>query len=100
MASAMRLSSGDRSDPFAKVKGLISQMIEKLESDASADASHKEYCDKELAESNAKKTDMTAEISKLSTSIDQMSSRSAMLKEQIATLQQELAAAASSCWSV
>merc|ERR1711933_231900 len=64
-------------DPFAKVKGLISDMIESLEEAADADATEKAFCDKELAETNAKKDDKTAEIEKLTTKIDQMSARSA-----------------------
>merc|ERR1712038_1381463 len=66
-------------DPFAKVKGLISDMIESLEEAADADATEKAYCDKELAETRAKKEDKTAEIEKLTTKIDQMSTRSAKL---------------------
>merc|ERR1740121_2576597 len=78
-------------DPFAKIKGLISDMIARLESEADADASHKAYCDKELGETNVKHADKTAEIEKLTTSIDQMSARSAQLKEEVARLQKELA---------
>jgi chromosome segregation ATPase len=96
MASAMRLSSGSDQDPFAKVKGLIADMITKLEDAASADSSHKAYCDKELAESSAKKDEKTTDIEKLSTKIDQMSARSAQLKEQVATLQKSLADLAAS----
>jgi hypothetical protein len=95
MAAAMRLSSGS-SDPFAKVKGLINEMITKLEDSAASDASHKAYCDKELSETQASKGEKQTEIAKLSTKIDQMSARSANLKEQVATLQGELAAAAKS----
>merc|ERR1719362_463045 len=90
MSSAMRASSGT-DDPFGKVKGLIQDMIEKLESEASADATEKAYCDKELAESYAKKDDKTIEINKLSTKIDQMTSRSAQLKEEVAALEKALA---------
>merc|ERR1719226_376749 len=54
MATAMRLGSG-AGDPFAKVKGLIMDMIEKLEDEAGADAKHKAYCDKELAYADEKK---------------------------------------------
>merc|ERR1719382_67221 len=54
MAATIRATARTGEDPFAKVKGLISDMITKLEADASADASHKAYCDKELAESTAK----------------------------------------------
>jgi len=78
-------------DPFAKVKGLISDMIESLEEAADADATEKAFCDKELAETRAKKEDKTAEIEKLTTKIDQMSARSAKLKEEVAALQKALA---------
>merc|ERR1712032_1673103 len=84
MTSAM--SSGRRAgqDPFGKVKGLLSDMITRLEEEASADASEKAYCDKELAESTEKKEDRESSVAKLTTKIDQMSSKSAKLKEEVA----------------
>merc|ERR1719512_99769 len=94
MASAVQFGAGTSDDPFGKVKGLITDMIDRLESEASADAEHKAYCDKELAESNAKKDDKTAEISKLTTKIDQSAARSAQLKEEVAGLNAALAALA------
>merc|ERR1719433_942064 len=93
MASAMQFSSSSSSntgDIFGKVKGLIADMIDKLEAEAQADAQHKAYCDKELAESNEKFDDKTAEIAKLSAKIDKMSSRSAQLKEEVAALNNAL----------
>merc|ERR1719199_602917 len=67
MGQAMRSGAAD---PFGKVKGLISNMIEKLLSEAQADATEKAFCDKEMAETEAKKSDKEADIEKLSTSID------------------------------
>merc|ERR1712008_514086 len=60
-------------DPFAKVKGLIADMIAKREEAADADATEKAFCDKEISETTAKKEDKSAEIAKLTTKIDQMS---------------------------
>jgi len=87
----VRTGTAQGADPFAKVKGLISDMIASLEEAADADATEKAYCDKELAETRAKKEDKTAEIEKLTTKIDQMSTRSAKLKEEVAALQKALA---------
>jgi hypothetical protein len=78
------------SDIFAKVKGLISQMIEKLLKEAEEDATEKAFCDKEMAETEAKQSDKEATIEKLTTQIDSMSAKSAKLKEEVATLQKEL----------
>jgi len=91
MSSAIRLGSADGEDPFAKVKGLIQDMVATLESEAEEDASQKAYCDKETAEATAKKDDLTAESDKLSTKIAQDKAASAKLKEEVATLQNELA---------
>jgi len=96
MASAVRLSSSTGEDPFAKIKTLISDMLTKLEEDGAADANHKAYCDKEMAETKQKKIEKSAEVEHLSTKIDQKSSASAKLKEEVSTLQQELAAMAKS----
>merc|ERR1719463_398723 len=81
-------------NPFGKVKGLISDMISKLEAEADSDATEKAYCDKELKETNEKKADKTAEIEKQTTRIDQAAAKSAKLKEEVATLQSELSALA------
>jgi len=75
---------------FDKVKDLISNMIARLEKEAGADATKKAYCDKELAETNAKKSEKSDEIAKISTRIDRASASSAQLKQEVATLEGEL----------
>merc|ERR1719326_2210779 len=96
IASTVRFSGGSKADIFGKIKGLISDMIEKLEAEAEADATEKAFCDKELAETNQKKDDKTAEIEKLTAKIDKMSANSKQLKSEVATLQEELAKLTSS----
>jgi hypothetical protein len=83
-------------DQFKKIKGLIRDMITKLESEAEADASKKAWCDRNLADARQRKSEKTNEISKLTTKIDMMSSKSAQLKGEIAALQEQLAKLAQS----
>merc|ERR1719223_1704076 len=66
--SAIRLGNSAGEDPFAKVKQLVSDMLAKLTKEAEEDATQKAFCDKEMAEAQSTK-----------------------LKEEIATLQRELA---------
>merc|ERR1719326_1958246 len=89
LSSAVRLNHG--ADVFAKIKGMISDMIEKLEQEAAEAAELKEWCDKEIAESTAKRDDEKALFDKLSSKLDTASAESAKLKEEVATLQKELA---------
>merc|ERR1712045_88884 len=83
-------SSGD--DPFVKVKGLIEDMIAKLQAEAKAEATEKAYCDEQLAKTKAKKEELDDDIEKLTVKIDQASSKSARLKEEVQELESELAA--------
>merc|ERR1711865_1032338 len=71
--------------------GLITDMISKLESEAKSEATEKAYCDEELAKTEAKKSELDAEIAKLSSKIDLAAAKSAGLKEDVKTLQAELA---------
>merc|ERR1719329_87259 len=73
IASAIRLNSGD--DVFAKIKGMIGDMIAKLEEEAAAAAQLKEWCDKEIAEATAKKEDATAEVETLQKDLANLASR-------------------------
>merc|ERR1719263_2758751 len=90
MNSAMKMGARAGEDPFVKVKDLITQMIDALVKEAADEATHKAFCDKEMAETTAQKEDKTAEVEKLTTKIDMATARSAKLKEEVATLQKEL----------
>merc|ERR1719247_2880518 len=81
-------------DPFAKIKGLIQEMIEKLEEEAAKEAAHKAFCDKEMSETKAKKEDKESEIEDLTPKIDKATAKIAKLTEEIATLEEELGAIA------
>jgi len=89
IASAMKLNSGE--DVFAKIKGMVGDMIEKLEQEAAEAAELKQWCDKEIAESTAKKDEEKALFDKLSSKLDTATAESEKLKEEVATLQRELA---------
>merc|ERR1719298_229812 len=91
MDAAAQLAGKSGDDPFAKIKGLIADMIERLLKEAEEDAAHKAYCDKEMGETKAKKAELEDEIEGLTTKIDQMTAESAKLKEEVAVLQKELA---------
>jgi len=83
-------------DQFKKVKGLIRDMIARLEAEAAADAAKKAWCDRNLADTRQKKAEKIAEIAKLTSRIDLMVANSAQLKEDIATLEAQLAKLAKS----
>merc|ERR1719217_1830787 len=87
--AATQMASG--ADPFAKVKGMIQEMIDKLVADAAAEASHKAFCDKEMSESKAKIEDHTSTIEKFTTRKDKATAAIEKLTEELATLADELA---------
>merc|ERR1719468_298367 len=93
LGSDLRLNHG--ADVFAKIKGMISDMIDKLEQEQAEAAELKQWCDKEIAESTAKKEEADALIEKLTTKHNQATSRSTQLKDEVAVLQKELAELAS-----
>merc|ERR1719321_313779 len=87
----IRYGQASGEDPFAKVKGLIEDMIDKLMKEAEAEAGHKAYCDEEMSKTKAKKDELNADIEKLTSKIDSASAMSASLKEDVKELQKELA---------
>merc|ERR1719217_1100932 len=87
----IRYSSRSGEDPFAKVKGLIQDMIAKLMKEAEAEASEKAYCDEEMSKTKAKKDELSADIEKLTAKIDKATTASVGLKEDVKELQKELA---------
>merc|ERR1719456_289526 len=94
MSVIVKYGGKNGADPFAKIKGLISDMIVKLEKEAEAEATEKAYCDEQMAKTEAKKAELDDTIAKLTNKIDRAASRSASLKEEVVQLESELAALA------
>jgi len=94
IAAVAKYGAAAGEDPFAKIKGLISDMIAKLEKEAEEDATEKAYCDEEMAKTEAKKADLEDIVAKLTAKIERDAATSAKRKEEVKELQARLAALA------
>merc|ERR1719161_1912890 len=89
--AVVRMGSHAGEDPFEKVKGLITTRIEKLMKEAEEEAAKKEYCDKEMSETEKKRDEMSDEVDDLTAKIDSMTAEAKKLKDEVAVLAKELA---------
>jgi chromosome segregation ATPase len=90
-STVLRLGASSGEDPLVKIVNMVEKNIETLENEASKDAKQKAFCDKATATANEKKDEKQSTIEKLSSKLEQMSSHSAELKEEVSALQQSLA---------
>merc|ERR1740138_1558481 len=60
--AVVKLGAAAGDDPFAKVKGLITDLIAKLEAEAQAAAEEKAYCDDQMAKTKEKKSELEEDI--------------------------------------
>jgi hypothetical protein len=90
LAVRVRSTMLTEADPFAKVKEMITEMVEKLMKEAAEEAEKKAFCDKEMSETKAKREDKTAETEDLQMKIDKAAAKIAKLKEGVSVLEEEL----------
>jgi len=91
LSVVVKYGSRDGADVFGKIKGLISEMIAKLEKEAEEEATEKAYCDEQMAKTEAKKQELEEDIAKLTSKIDKAAAQSAQLKEEVTQAEADLA---------
>jgi len=75
-----------QADPFAKVTGMIKDMITRLMKEANEDAEHNGFCTTEMGKSKATRTQLTEDIDALTASIEDAKSEIMSLTEDNAAL--------------
>jgi len=89
--AVMRFGSKMGDAPFAEVNKMLSKLIAKLESEASSESKHKDWCDKNTEETEAKTEQLTNQIERKTAGIDKSKADAAELNEQIEDAKQMLA---------
>eukprot|EP00933_Yihiella_yeosuensis_P073365 TRINITY_DN82012_c0_g1_i1.p1 TRINITY_DN82012_c0_g1~~TRINITY_DN82012_c0_g1_i1.p1 ORF type:complete len:690 (+),score=252.26 TRINITY_DN82012_c0_g1_i1:88-2157(+) len=79
-------------DPFAKVKELINQMIEKLREESRKDQKHEEYCLSEQQQSKEKIKKLTNSKERYQSSKDTKTAQREALKTRVAATNEEITA--------
>jgi len=88
---SMALKFHGRGDQFGKIKGMIKDMITKLQKESSHDAEEKAYCDEQMPKTEQKKSELEDKTEKMTSDIDSAAAKSAELKDDVKILEAELA---------
>jgi chromosome segregation ATPase len=91
VGAVMRYGTSSGEDPFVKVRGLIQDMIARLEKEAAEEADHKAYCDAEMAKTKKHREELEYDVETIGAKIDKAKTKSAKLKEEVAELSKEIA---------
>jgi len=83
---ASRLSS----DPFAKVKQLIQELIERLLQQATDEANHKGWCDKATSDASQKRDYAAEEVASLNVEMARLEANRDQLEEELAALGKDI----------
>jgi len=77
-------------DPFAKVKQLIQELIERLLTEAASESNQKGWCDKAQADAKQKRDYAAEEVERLNGEMAEMEARRNKLSEDISVLVEEI----------
>lgn len=80
------------SDPFAKVRKLIKDLLVRLMEEANEEADHKAWCDEELATNKQARDNLSGEVESLTAKVDELTSSVEKLGQEITDLTDELVA--------
>jgi len=80
-----------KEDHFVKVRGMIKDLVSKLEADASAEADQKAWCDEEMEKSTSKRDENIGAMEGDLAAKTSAEAKIAKLEEEIATLMSEVA---------
>merc|ERR1719277_2282663 len=79
-------------DPFAKVKGMIDNLIKRLLVEANEDAKHEGFCDEEMGKSKVTRNKLTSDIDAVTASIEDGQATISTLTADTAQLSKDIAA--------
>jgi len=88
--TVVKLGETDGNDPFEKIKGMISDLVAKLEKEVEDAAEEKAYCDDQMAKTKEKKDELEEDLEKLSAKGDKDAATSAGLKNEVKELENKV----------
>jgi chromosome segregation ATPase len=86
----MQLAGKATSDPFVKIRGMVEEMISKLQKEADEEATQEAFCQEESAKSAKARETKTATVDKYQSRIDKAKATKDELKQEVAELQKEI----------
>ena len=87
ISAIMKFGADADNDPSVKVKDLITDLISRLQAEASSETNQKSYCDEEMSKATEKREDLEADVAKHSSKLEAAVARSIDLDGEISTLQ-------------
>merc|ERR1719480_19993 len=86
----IRFGTKDGQDPFGKVRGLIIDLIKRLQQDLQKDKSHKQFCDEEMSETTDNLADYKHNKEDFTARLNTNAAKTTKLLAEVSELNSEL----------